>query len=75
VRQGMLPAIAGVGIGLVGAALGARLMASLLYGVGTHDLATFAIAVLALGNVALAACYIPARRAARADPMLALRSE
>jgi putative ABC transport system permease protein len=75
VRQGMLPALAGVGIGLVGAALGARLLASLLYGVGTHDLATFALAAIALGGVAFAACYLPARRAAHADPMLALRSE
>jgi putative ABC transport system permease protein len=75
VRQGMVPALAGVGFGLVGAALGARLLASLLYGVGTHDVSTFAIAVVTLGTIALAACYIPARRAARADPMLALRSE
>ncbi|MDQ3995983.1 MAG: ABC transporter permease [Gemmatimonadota bacterium] len=75
VRQGMVPALVGVGIGLVGAALGARLLASLLYGVGTHDVPTFATAVAALGAVALAACYIPARRAANADPMLALRSE
>jgi putative ABC transport system permease protein len=75
VRQGMVPAVVGVGIGLVGAALGARLLASLLYGVGTHDVSTFAAAALALGTVALAACYIPARRAAHADPMVALRSE
>ena len=75
VRQGMVPALVGVGIGLVGAVLGARLLASLLYGVGTHDVSTFAIAVVALGAVALAACYVPARRAAQADPMLALKSE
>jgi putative ABC transport system permease protein len=75
VRQGMMPALAGIGIGLVGALLGARLLASLLYGVGTHDLPTFAMATAALGSVALAACYLPARRAAHADPMLALRSE
>ncbi len=75
VRQGMLPALAGIGIGVVGALLGARLLASLLYGVGTHDVPTFAIAVSALGAVALMACYLPARRAANADPMLALRSD
>jgi putative ABC transport system permease protein len=75
VRQGMVPAVVGVGIGLVGAALGARLLASLLYGVGTRDVSTFAVASLALAGVALAACYIPARRAAHADPMVALRSE
>jgi ABC-type antimicrobial peptide transport system permease subunit len=75
VRQGMMPALAGVGLGLIGALLGARLLASLLYGVGTYDAATFAIAVLSLGTVAVAACYLPARRAAKADPMLALRGE
>jgi predicted permease len=75
VRQGMMPALAGIGIGLVGALIGARLLASLLYGVGTHDVPTFALAIAALASVALAACYIPARRAAHADPMLALRSE
>jgi putative ABC transport system permease protein len=75
VREGMMPAVAGVLIGLVGAALGARLLASLLYGVGTHDVSTFAVAVIVLGGVAFTACYIPARRAAHADPMLALRSE
>jgi putative ABC transport system permease protein len=75
VRQGMVPALAGIGIGLGGAMLGARLLASLLFGVGTHDVSTFAVAVIALTSVALAACYVPARRAARADPMSALRSE
>jgi putative ABC transport system permease protein len=75
VRQGMLPAMAGIGLGLVGAVFGARLLASLLYGVGTYDGATFAIAVTTLAAVALAASYLPARRAAKADPMLALRGE
>jgi putative ABC transport system permease protein len=75
VRQGMVPALAGIGIGLVGAALGARFLGSLLYGVSTYDSTTFATAVLALGGVALVACYLPARRAAHADPMIALRSD
>jgi putative ABC transport system permease protein len=75
VRQGMIPALAGVALGLIGAALGSRLLGSLLYGVGTGDPATFATAVAALAAVALTACYIPARRASRADPMVALRAE
>lgn len=75
VRQGMIPAVTGIAIGLVAALLGARLLASLLYGIGAHDVPTFATAIAGLAVVALAACYIPARRAAHADPMLALRGD
>ena len=77
IAQGARMALAGVGIGIV-AALGlARVMArsSLLFGVRAVDPLTFAVVALLLTAVALAACYVPARRATRADPLTALRAE
>jgi ABC-type antimicrobial peptide transport system permease subunit len=75
VFQGMTLAVAGVGIGLAAAFVFARLMRSLLFGISTADPVTFAGISLLLTFVALLVTYIPARRAARIDPILCLRAE
>jgi len=74
-RQGLAIAAMGVVIGLVGAVLLTRVMESLLFGVAPTDPLTFLATALLLTGVALLACYIPARRAARVDPIEALRHE
>jgi putative ABC transport system permease protein len=75
VEQGMGPSLVGIALG-VGASLAlTRFVSSLLYGVDGTDPATFVAVVLLLAGVALAACYIPARRALRVDPLVALRHE
>jgi predicted permease len=73
--QGLALAIAGAGLGLVGALILSHLMASLLYGVSPIDPPTFVTVTVVLTAVALAASYIPALRAMRIDPLTALRSE
>jgi putative ABC transport system permease protein len=73
VGQGMLLAVSGVGIGLAGAFLVTRLMETLLFGVTPTDLATFGSIALLLLVVAFFACCVPARRATKVDPVVALR--
>jgi putative ABC transport system permease protein len=75
IKQGMALVMLGVGIGLLGAYALTRVMSSLLFGVSANDVGTFAGVTMLLSLVALLACYLPARRAAQIDPLVALRHE
>ena len=74
-RSGMSLALLGISIGLVGAFFLTRLMSKLLFGVTPTDAATFVAVAGILFVVALLACYIPARRATKVEPLIALRYE
>jgi ABC-type antimicrobial peptide transport system permease subunit len=75
VRQGMIPVAVGLGAGLLCALFVCRLISSQLYGVAPNDPRSIAAATVLLLAVALCACWIPARRATRVDPLTALRFE
>jgi ABC-type antimicrobial peptide transport system permease subunit len=72
-RQGMLLVLAGVGVGIAGAWWLTRYLAPLLFRVDARDALTLSVATVTLVLVSLAACFFPARRASRVDPMVALR--
>ena len=74
-RHGLMPAAAGIAAGIPGGILAGRLLASQLFEVPTHDPLTVALTVCFVAGIALLACLVPARRAARLDPSSALRSE
>ena len=74
-RQGMSPVLVGLAAGIIAALFSGRLIATLLFGVGSFDPLTVACVMVVIVTVALAACWIPARRAIHVDPMVALRYE
>jgi putative ABC transport system permease protein len=74
-RQGFRPILAGLIAGLIGAGVAAFAMRKLLFGVAPLDVPTFLAVPCVLAVVALVACWLPARRATRVDPTVALRAE
>jgi hypothetical protein len=74
-RQGMMPALVGLGAGLLGSVAIGRVIESLLFGVSSRDLVTYATVIALILAGAFAACLLPARRAASVDPAAALRAE
>jgi putative ABC transport system permease protein len=75
IKQGMKLVLLGVALGALGAFASTRMMESLLFGVSATDTLTFAVITLLLASVALLACWIPARRATKVDPMITLRCD
>jgi putative ABC transport system permease protein len=75
IGQGMKLTLTGLAFGLAASLLAARAMKSLLFGVGAGDPMTFAVIALLLVCIALLACYLPARKAKKVDPVVAIRSE
>jgi putative ABC transport system permease protein len=73
--RGLLLSASGLLLGLAGAAAGTRLLRGMLFGITPLDASTFLAVSLSFAAVAAFACYVPARRAARVDPMVTLRSE
>jgi putative ABC transport system permease protein len=74
-KQGVILTVAGIAVGLLGALALTRLLRSLLFGIGPTDIVTYGVLAILLTVVALIACYVPARRATKVDPLVALRYE
>jgi putative ABC transport system permease protein len=74
-RQGLTLVALGIALGLLGASAATRALRSLLFGVGPTDLLTYSAITLLVAVVALLACYLPARRAMKVDPLIALRHD